>query len=347
MIRRVFVSDVHMGLGGQPYDWLNETEAEAFGEFLDYVAGNAEFHELILVGDTMDDWVYPINKQPPTYADIEGKGTPTRHANLDKLRAIAKSKPVTYIVGNHDITITQNSIPNFGNGTSSNVIFQWSYDVDGLWAEHGNRYTIWNAWDQKNDVPVGHYISRLSATAGRPARWQDAIDDILHSLDPTRENPYVNLPIDYFVNTLGITEETDILTTAGAAITVADVREQYADLSERWKNGNHDYPGLMEQFLMERSPLGLDQIAPLTAMRGHKKVVIFGHTHMEKIEYVYTWDPGPKGPENIYEAVYANCGAWCQERPYSYVLDEYDGGRHTVSLMRWPDKAPVRPPLTI
>jgi len=202
-----------------------------------------------------------------------------------------------------------------------------------------------SAWDPKNDIPVGHYISRLYASSGLPGRWQDILADILHNIGETMENPYVGIILDYFVNKLGFKEDTNITTIDGGTITIAGVRKQYADLSDRWKKGNHDFPGLIEQFLREQSPLGLDNIAPLTATRGNKKVVIFGHTHMAKIEYVYTWDDGPRGPENVHEAIYANCGSWCEKNAqYTYVVDEWDEEhkKHTISLMTWPDQAHVK-----
>jgi UDP-2,3-diacylglucosamine pyrophosphatase LpxH len=351
MIKRIFVSDIHMSLGEHPYDWLDDDEATAFEQFLNYIAADSSFDELILVGDVMDDWVYPIHLQPPSYADIASISEGARPKIVDALKTIAQQRQVTYLVGNHDITITKNSVPDFGNGACPHIIFQRSYDVTGLWAEHGNQYTIWNALDTQNKLPVGHYISRLQATVdegvGHPGRWQDAIAEILRNLDPTVKNPYVNIPLDYFVAKLGIKEDTNITTVDGSVITVAEVRELYADLSDRWKKGNHYFPGLIEQFLMEQSPLGLDKVAPLTAAARNKKVVIFGHTHMAKIEYVYAWE----GPEILHTAIYANCGAWCQKNPYTYVIDAYDENAkqdcHTVTLMNWPEKKPVKTPLSI
>jgi UDP-2,3-diacylglucosamine pyrophosphatase LpxH len=90
----------------------------------------------------MDDWVYPVGVQPPTYEDIANGAAP-RPQIIEKLRGIAQSRPVTYLVGNHDITITKNSVPNFGNRACPHIIFQGSYDMDGLWAEHGHQYDIW------------------------------------------------------------------------------------------------------------------------------------------------------------------------------------------------------------
>ena len=351
MIKRVFVSDVHMSPGGHTsYEWLTDSQAAAFGDFLDYIASDPSFEELVLVGDIMDDWVYPVDTQPPTYEGI-AQGAAPRPQIIEKLRGIAQSRPVTYLMGNHDITITKNSIPNFGNGTCPHIIFQGSYDIDGLWAEHGHQYDIWNSFDPKNDIPVGHYISRLYASSGHRGRWQDIIADILHNLGETVENPYVGIILDYFVNKLGFREDTNVTTINGSTITIAGVRKLYADLSDRWKKGNHDFSGLIEQFLMEEGPVGLDDIARFTAARGNKKVVVFGHTHRAKIKYVYTWDDGPQGPENIHEAIYANCGSWCEENAqYTYVVDQYDEEekKHTISLMTWPNRAHVDPsPLTI
>jgi hypothetical protein len=48
-MKRIFVSDVHMGAGksfqpgyvGHAYDWLSEREASAFADFLNYLNNSA------------------------------------------------------------------------------------------------------------------------------------------------------------------------------------------------------------------------------------------------------------------------------------------------------------------
>jgi hypothetical protein len=61
------------------------------------------------------------------------------------------------------------------------------------------------------------------------------------------------------------------------------------------------------------------------------------------------WDRSPlRSPGDFYSAparrwgVYANCGSWVDNnppraRPYSDIVIESDGGRHTVMLNHWDD----------
>jgi hypothetical protein len=56
------------------------------------------------------------------------------------------------------------------------------------------------------------------------------------------------------------------------------------------------------------------------------KVVIFGHTHKALNNYLRRPDEAfshdPKDAEPY--AIYANCGAWCQDNDPTYIIDEYN-----------------------
>ncbi len=74
--KRIYISDVHMGAGRKPvkkhfyYDWLGADEARVFADFLKFLIDDAEVGEIILLGDTMDNWVCPIYEEPPTFDEI-------------------------------------------------------------------------------------------------------------------------------------------------------------------------------------------------------------------------------------------------------------------------------------
>jgi hypothetical protein len=74
--KRVFASDVHMSPGLSfgslqgCYDWFNKDESLKFEQFLAYLIDDDSIQEVIFLGDIMDDWVYPIEIQPPKYDDI-------------------------------------------------------------------------------------------------------------------------------------------------------------------------------------------------------------------------------------------------------------------------------------
>ena len=75
--KRIYVSDIHMGAGrslhsANVYDWLGEAEANNFAEFLSYLGKQNDVGEIILLGDTMDNWVCPVDEVPPTFDEILG-----------------------------------------------------------------------------------------------------------------------------------------------------------------------------------------------------------------------------------------------------------------------------------
>jgi hypothetical protein len=53
----------------------------------------------------MDGWVHPIETRPPAYNQIDCAA----HAAdiLDSLGKLAAEKKVTYVIGNHDITLME------------------------------------------------------------------------------------------------------------------------------------------------------------------------------------------------------------------------------------------------
>lgn len=346
MIRKVFVSDVHMSTGDHQYDWLQPDQAKDFDGFLDYLAGGPDkVDELILVGDMFDDWVCPVDVLPKLFSDIAAKQT----GIMTKLKTISERIPVTYVLGNHDMSITKDSILDFGNGRHANIVFKEYYEQDDILAQHGHQFGMYNAYDPENSLPLGHYISRLYASTKVPGRWQTRLAIALKGAVAGIPNPFVNAPLSYLAGQVGIDDDHRIVKVDGGIITLGGVRRLYADLPDRWIKSN----GLLGpiESALEETPSGLTSEAENTAKKFQKKVVVFGHTHVAEISYVQIYNnvPGRLSTwENI--AVYANCGSWCEANAqYTYVVDEYDEvqKKHTVSLMEWPGKTLVKPSLTI
>lgn len=185
VIKRAFVSDVHMSPGlsfgslkGR-YDWFSKDESLKFGQFLAYLIGDDSIQEVIFLGDIMDDWVYPIEIQPPKYDDIANA---SHIINImTNLRTLAQRKKgnVTYVMGNHDMTLIELQFGNLRQDAFVGIKFQDSYETtDGIYAEHGHQYTMYNAVDPKHEVPLGHYISRLAATVAERKRRHYTSSDI-------------------------------------------------------------------------------------------------------------------------------------------------------------------------
>jgi UDP-2,3-diacylglucosamine pyrophosphatase LpxH len=169
-IKRVFVSDVHMSPGwsldskqGCYYDWFSRDQALQFVNFLKIMIDDNTINDVVILGDLMDSWVYPIETQPPQYDKISNASHITDI--MANLKELAQHKKVIYVIGNHDMTLMEGQFSNFRSTAFANITFQDFYKTDdGLYAEHGHQYSMYNAVDPKHELPIGHYISRLYAT---------------------------------------------------------------------------------------------------------------------------------------------------------------------------------------
>jgi UDP-2,3-diacylglucosamine pyrophosphatase LpxH len=353
MIRRAFVSDVHTSAGWSldgrkgRYDWLDAVEANNFAQFLASLNNDASIQEVILLGDILDDWVYPIDIQPPHYQQIVSAAHIVPIIN--NLKALSGSEPVVYVQGNHDLSITEDQFSSFRDTFFPNISFRDCYETaDGIYAEHGHNHVMWNAADPANALPEGHYISRLAATveARRQERCRQAevIGTIFSSGRPATDarmpikDPMVNLPLSYLAGKLDIDDSETIVTVGGNSISLGDVRAMYADLSSRWE-ASHGVLDVVQSAV--REALGLEGVADEIATEQGKKVIIFGHTHKKENCYLGQHDAITGAIEDPY-AIYANCGSWCNHndphpKPYTYVVTEYDedNDKHTVSLRYW------------
>jgi UDP-2,3-diacylglucosamine pyrophosphatase LpxH len=356
LIKRIFVSDVHMSPGWSLeskrgcYDWFSKAQAQQFVNFLKKMIDDNTIHEVILLGDLMDGWVYPIETQPPKYDKTAG--APHIIDIMANLRALAEGKKVIYVTGNHDMTLAESQFDNFRASAFAGITFQDFYETnDGLYAEHGHQYTMYNAVDPKHELPIGHYISRLAATVAEKKQhfYINADFDIRfpstgsHNVDARGliADPLVNAPLSFLEEELGnVDDNTPITTVNGGVITLAQVRRQYANTGIEWIEKH----GLLDELhSVWREAVGLDGVADRIAkgkvINGKSyKVVIFGHTH--KATNYYLQAPNlavSPGPEEAPYAIYANCGAWCQKNDPTYVLDEYDdeSDKHTITLAYW------------
>jgi UDP-2,3-diacylglucosamine pyrophosphatase LpxH len=352
-IKRVFVSDVHMSPGWsldskQGYDWFNRAQAQQFVNFLKEMINDDTIKEVIILGDLMDGWVYPIETQPPKYDKIANA---SHIINIMvNLRELAAKKDVTYVIGNHDMTLMEDQFINFRSNAFAKITFKDFYKTDdSLYAEHGHQYSMYNAVDPKHELPIGHYISRLSANAAE-TKQQSYISADFEARFPSGKNynvdakelipdPLVNVPLRYFEEELRFDDNTSITTVNGGVITIGEVKKQYSRLGIDWieKHGP-----LSEISSAWREEVGLDGVAGQIAngmviKDKYYKVVIFGHTHKALNNYLRRPDAAFSRDTKDAEpyAIYANCGAWCQDNDPTYVIDEYNDEAdkiHTITL---------------
>ena len=143
--KRIYISDVHMGAGRKPkknrhsYDWLGPDEAKVFADFLKYLIDDAETEEVVLLGDTMDNWVCPVDEEPPTFDEIIN--APQNKAIVTNLGMLAahKEKKLMYMPGNHDMQITRDillkTFPEiiFGGSAANKSVYRTSRLQSGTW----------------------------------------------------------------------------------------------------------------------------------------------------------------------------------------------------------------------
>lgn len=176
----VVVSDIHLG-ADLAYAEFNKNR-QPLVDFLSKVRASSTVKELVIAGDLIDEWFVPATSQ--TYAvggqaDFVGR---VAAANRDVIDAFAQiiregNVRVTYVPGNHDLTITAENVSSILPG-----IHQARDDVQGLGTyspqghpeiaiEHGHRYNFFCAPDPLSNssvapgsiLPPGYFFTRIAA----------------------------------------------------------------------------------------------------------------------------------------------------------------------------------------
>jgi len=352
--KRIYVSDVHMGAGRSlgkknVYDWLGKSEADNFANFLAYVNGRTDVEELVLLGDTMDNWVCPVDEPPPTFDEIlKADHNALIVKNLKELTENADKK-VVFMPGNHDMQVTEIILKRY----FPKIIFGGSaanksrYRTSRLVAEHGSSYAMFNAPDPinnpRNRLPLGYFISRVAAT--KAARTGDAkrhywtyFDDFLELLGPQK---LPQAAFEAIMEEAGLSENTEIIigTQEGkldeTKITVkaSEVKQKYANLYEQWESTY----GKGMAFKAVMAEIGyLGDLADYLSKKGDTNIIIFGHSHASELD---------KDSWFVDDRIYANCGAWCDEKePCAYVETEKNDEkeRYFVRLFEWKKGTPKK-----
>ena len=120
------------------YGWLTAEEAATIASFLSYVGNCDDVSEVILLGDVVDTWVCPVNLPPQTF---EGIFTAQQNLGVVKQlnRLISSGIKVTYVIGNHDLLLTdeilQQYIPGINFIRDKDTLLGY-YGVGTLRGEH-------------------------------------------------------------------------------------------------------------------------------------------------------------------------------------------------------------------
>jgi UDP-2,3-diacylglucosamine pyrophosphatase LpxH len=185
----VVISDLHLGID----DAFAETRVnrQPLVDFLGQIRASPNVKELVIAGDLIDEWFIPMDyTTPQTEAALADAVAANNRIVFDAFNNIIKDGliKVTYVPGNHDITVTQADIAGIMPG-----INQAREDVQGLGTyvtganseiaiEHGHRYNFFCApdtlsnRDTVNDpasiIPPGYFFTRIATSSvveGHPA----------------------------------------------------------------------------------------------------------------------------------------------------------------------------------
>ncbi len=370
----VFISDLHMNVDGG-YSWLVK-HAVDLARFLNNVNSRDDVAELIILGDLLDDWVSPVKYAPRTFADILAANC--KNGVVPALQEVCQNPDiaVTYLTGNHDMLsfmsknkeVISDAFP--GMTIISDSPGLGAYIRDGIiWAEHGHRYTLFNApdtWSHAgSDLPLGYFISRLAAskslTSGKVYNTPDLLNLFVKS--PSEVNKYLQLggyegeAGNVIDNALIIAVFNAIalwagfwpwdkftmegLNNFGSDPSVEEIAFLYETIFSGWPSRQNivdHYEAVLNDLghlnsaanLLFEMPDRIKDLYPFIP-----RIVLFGHTHQAAFQY----------HSGEVETIYANTGTWIDSKPMTWVEIEISNGNsgrrdYTVSLWFYGENSP-------
>ncbi|KAF3884552.1 MULTISPECIES: metallophosphoesterase [Nostocales] len=214
----VVLSDIHIGTNAPTVWYQKELHEPYLATVLDWVIANApSIRELILLGDVVDFWTYPSDREPPCFEDIIAANSNIfgSHGKLSQVLTALEGN-VTYVRGNHDMTITQDDLDKIQNPKGYKIklspgdIYYPIAENKKIVCTHGHIYTMFNApYNNANNpiapLPLGQFITRAVASmrqkqlkpgqtvadlndSGDPSGW-DIVPGLLKILKDAIPNP--------------------------------------------------------------------------------------------------------------------------------------------------------------
>lgn len=176
----VVISDIHLG-ANLDYSEINKN-LKPLENFLIKIRAAQNVKELVIAGDLLDEWFVPA-----TIDTYEGKGQSdfvrriamANKGVVDAFNNIIRDRNilVTYVPGNHDLTITAANVESIFPGINQardKVLGLGTYspvDYPKIAIEHGHRYNFFCAPDPFSNqdiapgtiMPPGYFFTRIAA----------------------------------------------------------------------------------------------------------------------------------------------------------------------------------------
>ncbi len=353
----VVISDIHLGAN---LDYAEcEKNIPSLEKLLTQIKTSPNVKELVIAGDFVDEWFVPANidtYQGQDQANFIQRVATTNKGVFDIVNSIIQEGKirVTYVPGNHDLTVTAESIesvlpginqardPMLGLGTYSPL----GYPQIAI--EHGHRYNFFCAPDpiSNQDIapgtitPPGYFFTRIGAlhvAQGYPAGinvvpevtpnsnggvsqdllyaywkiWKNALSEF--TINNRFDEDIIVTNFDGFTGSFSVNDILPYQTTTGGLIEV-DLFDGIQDTWEERQTSNGvavHIPVLRAIAKAADEKESGEQAKNQYFMNpnSNKRIVIFGHTHVAKME-VSNNHLGQK-------AIYVNSGTWIDENNLS------------------------------
>ncbi|MCK4764183.1 MAG: metallophosphoesterase [Candidatus Aminicenantes bacterium] len=383
-IKRIFISDIHMGdkrstESGTPpppyaYRWFrnikkkNENRPQMLTDFLEnHILKDETINEVIILGDLFDEWVVPPNmdpSEPPYPNQIEAVAdAPQNRPVIKHLQTLATKGKLTYVTGNHDMLGTTKE----NKALIENILKGVKYigdkglgaykTEDGIFAEHGHKYCLFNApWANTGGssgfaasiLPLGFFLARLDAgyvaQKGEGFNFLEFLWDAIkrkHKSNFTEEKHETiaeeidGIIIDAFKifhsDKVFSGQDGVVLDGLGGipgTVKWKEIEDRSARIFSQWKEYHPDNESAFHAALNDTGDLEIAAKFLFEQQQG--KIVIFGHTHAWKFQK-HCLEKG--------HHIYANTGAWVNKKPCTFVNTEFDteSREHTIGVWEYKD----------
>jgi UDP-2,3-diacylglucosamine pyrophosphatase LpxH len=185
----IVLSDIHIA-NGQKYSWFLPPYPDQLVQMLNQVAADPSVAEVVLLGDLLDLWLYPVDVVPWTAAQIVEANPGVSTA----IRNVVANVPVVYFMnGNHDLELSAADLQAFDSGGKS-IQMTTSATYNAMYGnqrhlEHGHAVDMFNAPDPSSDTivgyPFGYFVTRLVATSANQSLVWALLQKLLQAIGQT------------------------------------------------------------------------------------------------------------------------------------------------------------------
>ncbi len=334
----IFVSDIHLSANATTA-WIYE-HIGPLANFLQSLNARTDISELVILGDLLDDWNVPTDDSPSNFEQIlAADHNEPVVAALQEICANPNIR-VTYVTGNHDLLSFEPSAKLLIENTFPGMVIRSDdpglgvYTVDDvLWAEHGHRYTLFNApdiWSHPGShLPLGYFITRLVASKSEATGSRYTSPEIIEQFArsnlkaPNQANANRDLLIAAIFNAIALWAgkwpwDSFFMEGKDGFIpdpTVLEDTEWYAPIMSAWPDRQNIV--LPEMALLNELGYMINSAQLLFTMPKKirkyfpfkPRIVLFGHTHKPLFWHGI----------GLHSTIYANTGTWIDNKPMTWV----------------------------